>query len=222
MKNITIRIGDLAPDFVANTTNGEMRFHKWLDDSWGILLSHPSAFTAVCTTELGEVAKLKKEFDLRNTKVISISADTIESYEKWIHDINETQKTKVIFPLIADPEFMIARLFGMVHPAGSAHSIGRSVFIISPDKRINLIITYPASTGRNFEEIIRVIDSLQLATYKKIVTPANWRQGEDCVILPTLTNEEAKSLFPRGYNEIKPYLRFTPQPRVDYHLALVN
>jgi thioredoxin-dependent peroxiredoxin len=209
---MSIRLGDIAPDFVAETTQGTIKFHEWLGESWGILFSHPADFTPVCTTELGEVAKLKKEFDLRGTKIMAISADPISSHEKWINDINETQKTEVNYPLIADPEFKIAKLYDMVHPNVTDKFTVRSVYVIGPDKKVKLMITYPASTGRNFDEILRVVDSLQLTAYHKVATPANWRQGEDCVILPSVTNDEAKKLFPAGFKEIKPYLRMTRQP----------
>jgi thioredoxin-dependent peroxiredoxin len=209
---MSIRLGDIAPDFVAESTEGTVRFHEWLGESWGILFSHPADFTPVCTTELGEVAKLKKEFDLRDTKTIAISADTISSHEKWIKDINETQKTKVNYPLIADPEFKIAKLYGMIHPNVTDKFTVRSVYVIGPDKKVRLMISYPASTGRNFDEILRVVDSLQLTAYHKVATPANWKQGEDCVILTSITNEEAKELFPVGFKEVKPYLRLTRQP----------
>lgn len=213
-KNISfsIRLGDIAPDFIAETTQGIIKFHDWLGDCWGILFSHPADFTPVCTTELGAVAKIKKDFDIRNTKVIAISADPLPSHEKWIIDINETQGTDVNFPIIADPEFKIANLYGMVHPEVTDKFTVRSVYVIGPDKKVKLMITYPASTGRNFEELLRVVDSLQLTVYHKVATPANWQPGEDCVILTSVSNEEATKLFPAGFREVKPYLRLTPQP----------
>lgn len=208
----TIRLGDEAPNFEAQTTEGEINFHEWLGDSWGILFSHPADYTPVCTTELGTVAKYKKEFDKRNTKVIALSVDGLESHKDWVKDINETQNTTVNFPIIADEDHKVSKLYDMIHPnADSKHTV-RSVFVIAPDKTIKLIITYPASTGRNFDELLRVIDSLQLTAYHKVATPANWNDGDDCVIVPAVTNEDAKTLFPKGFDEVRPYLRMTPQP----------
>ena len=208
----TIRLGDEAPNFTALTTEGEINFHSWLGDSWGILFSHPADYTPVCTTELGIVAKYKEEFDKRNVKVIALSVDGIESHYGWIKDINETQNTIINFPIIADEDRKVATLYDMIHPNADDKMTVRSVFIIDPDKKVKLMITYPASTGRNFDELLRVIDSLQLTTYHKVATPANWNNGDDCVVIPSVTNEEIPSLFPKGYTEIKPYLRITPQP----------
>ncbi len=208
----TLRLGDKAPNFTAQTTEGEINFHEWLGDSWGILFSHPADYTPVCTTELGTVAKYKKEFDERNTKVIALSVDGLESHKDWIKDINETQHTTVNFPIIADEDHKVASLYDMIHPnADSKHTV-RSVFLIGPDKTVKLMITYPASTGRNFDELLRVIDSLQLTAYHKVATPANWNDGDDCVIVPAVSNEDATKMFPKGYTEVRPYLRMTPQP----------
>lgn len=208
----TIRLGDEAPNFNAQTTEGDINFHEWLGDSWGILFSHPADYTPVCTTELGTVAKYKKEFDKRNTKVIALSVDGLESHKDWIKDINETQHTTVNFPIIADEDHKVASLYDMIHPnADSKHTV-RSVFLIGPDKTVKLMITYPASTGRNFDELLRVIDSLQLTAYHKVATPANWNDGDDCVIVPAVSNEDATKMFPKGYTEVRPYLRMTPQP----------
>ena len=211
----TIRLGDVAPDFIAKTTEGEISFHKWLGDSWGILFSHPADYTPVCTTELGTVAKYKAQFDKRNVKVVALSVDGLESHYDWIKDINETQHTTVNFPIIADEDRKVSHLYDMIHPNASENFTVRSVFVIGPDKKIKLIITYPASTGRNFDELLRVIDSLQLTAYKKVATPANWQNGDDCVISTSVTKEEIPALFPKGYKEIKPYLRMTPQPSLN-------
>jgi thioredoxin-dependent peroxiredoxin len=209
----SIQLGDVAPDFKAKTTEGDIQFHQWIGKSWCILFSHPKAFTPVCTTELGEASRLKKEFEKRNVKIISLSVDGLESHLGWINDINETQQTKVNFPMIADPEAKIAHLYGMIHPHTNETFTVRSVFIIDPDKKVRLMMTYPASTGRNFSEILRVVDSLQLTTYHSVATPANWRQGEDCIIAPSITDpKEMKKKFPKGWKELKPYLRITPQP----------
>jgi len=207
-----LRLGDIAPNFTARSTEGEINFHEWLGDGWGVLFSHPADYTPVCTTELGTVAKYKPEFDKRNVKVIALSVDGLTSHYDWIKDINETQHTKVNFPIIADEDRKVANLYDMLHPNSDDKGTVRSVFIIGPDKKIKLTITYPASTGRNFDEILRVIDSLQLTAYQKLATPANWNNGDDCVVLPSVTNEEIPGLFPKGYTEIKPYLRITPQP----------
>lgn len=208
----TIRLGDEAPNFTAQTTEGEINFHEWLGDSWGILFSHPADYTPVCTTELGTVAKYKKEFDKRNVKAIALSVDGLESHKGWIKDINDTQDTTVNFPIIADEDHKVADLYDMIHPnADSKHTV-RSVFLIAPDKTVKLTITYPASTGRNFDEVLRVIDSLQLTAYHKVATPANWNDGDDCVIVPAVSNEEASTMFPKGYKEVRSYLRMTPQP----------
>lgn len=207
-----LRLGDEAPNFIAKTTEGEINFHNWLGDSWGILFSHPADYTPVCTTELGTVAKYTNEFNKRNVKVAALSVDGLESHHGWIKDINETQNTTVNFPIIADDDKKVSELYDMIHPNADSKLTVRSVFIIGPDKKIKLTITYPASTGRNFDELLRVIDSLQLTAYHKVATPANWNQGEDCVIAPSVTNEEIPELFPKGHKEIKPYLRMTPQP----------
>ncbi len=211
----TIRLGDVAPNFTAKTTEGEINFHEWLGDSWGILFSHPADYTPVCTTELGTVAKYKAEFDKRNVKVLALSVDGLESHYDWIKDVNETQHTTVNFPIIADEDRKVSELYDMIHPNASAKFTVRSVFVIGADKTIKLIITYPASTGRNFDELLRVIDSLQLTAYQKVATPANWQNGDDCVIVPTVSLEEIPKLFPKGYTEIKPYLRMTPQPNLN-------
>ncbi|WP_299312956.1 peroxiredoxin [uncultured Aquimarina sp.] len=207
-----LRLGDEAPNFKAQTTEGEIDFHNWMGDSWGILFSHPADYTPVCTTELGTVAKYTEEFDKRNVKVAALSVDGLESHRGWIKDINETQDTTVNFPIIADEDRKVSELYDMIHPKADSQLTVRSVFVIGPDKKIKLTITYPASTGRNFDELLRVVDSLQLTAYHKVATPANWNQGEDCVISPSVSNEEIPVLFPKGHTEIKPYLRMTPQP----------
>lgn len=210
----TIRLGDEAPNFKASTTEGDIDFHNWLGDSWGILFSHPADYTPVCTTELGTVAKYKEKFDKRNVKVAALSVDGLESHHGWVKDINETQNTAVNFPIIADEDRKVATLYDMIHPNADSKLTVRSVFIIDPNKKIKLTITYPASTGRNFDELLRVIDSLQLTTYHKVATPANWENGQDCVIVPSVSNEEIPALFPKGHTEVKPYLRTTPQPNL--------
>jgi thioredoxin-dependent peroxiredoxin len=209
---MALRLGDEAPNFTADTTQGTVNFHDYLGDSWGILFSHPKDFTPVCTTELGYVAKIKPEFDKRNVKVIGLSVDPVESHVRWEGDIAETQGTAVNFPMIGDPDRSVANLYDMIHPNANDTLTVRSVFIIGPDKKIKLIITYPASTGRNFDEILRVIDSLQLTMYHKVATPVNWTDGQDVIIVPALSDEDAKPLFPKGWNTLKPYLRVTPQP----------
>ncbi len=209
---MALRLGDIAPDFTTETTEGTISFHNWLGDSWGVLFSHPADFTPVCTTELGKLARLKGEFDKRNVKVIAISVDGVESHNGWIKDINETQSCTVNFPIIADPEAKVATLYDMIHPNASEKFTVRSVFVIGPDKKIKLTITYPASTGRNFEELLRVIDSLQLTANYSVATPADWKDGEDVVITPAVKDEEAVTKFPKGINRVKPYLRLTPQP----------
>jgi thioredoxin-dependent peroxiredoxin len=211
---MAIRLGEPAPDFTAETTEGTIKFHEWLGSSWGVLFSHPADFTPVCTTELGEVAKLKGDFDKRNVKVIALSADPLDSHKKWIGDINETQKTVVNYPLIADPEFKIANLYDMVHPAVTDKFTVRSVFVIGPDKKVKLTITYPAATGRNFDEILRVIDSLQLTAGYSVATPVNWKHGEDVIITTAVKDEDIPAKFPKGHKRIKPYLRTTPQPNI--------
>ncbi len=209
---MTVRLGDIAPDFTADTTQGKIEFHDWLGDSWGVLFSHPKDFTPVCTTELGYVAKIKPEFDKRNVKVIGLSVDSVESHTKWEEDIAETQGTPVNFPMIGDPDRQVADLYDMIHPNASDTMTVRSVFIIGPDKKVKLTLTYPASTGRNFDEILRVIDSLQLTAKYKVATPANWVDGNDVIIGGPVTNEEAEKLFPQGWTTVKPYLRVLPQP----------
>ena len=209
---MTVRLGDTAPDFTADTTQGKIEFHDWLGDYWGVLFSHPKDFTPVCTTELGYVAKIKPEFDKRNVKVIGLSVDSVESHEKWEADIEETQGTAVNFPMIGDPDRQVADLYDMIHPNASDTLTVRSVFIIGPDKKVKLTLTYPASTGRNFDEILRVIDSLQLTAKYKVATPANWVDGNDVIIGGPVTNEEAEKLFPQGWTTVKPYLRVLPQP----------
>ncbi len=211
---MSLRLGDIAPDFTAETTVGSINFHEYLGDSWGILFSHPADYTPVCTTELGAAAKLKAEFDKRNVKMIALSVDGIASHHSWIKDINETQHTEVNFPIIADEDKKISELYDMIHPNANESFTVRSVFIIGKDKKVKLIITYPASTGRNFDELLRVIDSLQLTANYSVATPANWKNGEDVVIAPAIKNEDIPQKFPKGYKEIKPYLRTTPQPNL--------
>ena len=208
---MSLRLGDLAPDFTADTTEGTVSFHEWLGGGWGVLFSHPADFTPVCTTELGEVAKLKKAFADRGVKVLAVSVDPMDSHHEWIKDINETQNTTINFPLIADPDRTVAELYDMIHPGEDDKATVRSVFIVGPDKKIKLTITYPASTGRNFDEILRVIDSLQLTADHKLATPVNWRAGEDCIIVPAVSDEEAAERFSE-VRRIKPYLRYTPAP----------
>jgi alkyl hydroperoxide reductase subunit AhpC len=208
----TLRLGDIAPDFEAETTQGKIHFHEWLGDSWGVLFSHPADFTPVCTTELGTVANYYSEFVKRNTKVIALSVDGLDSHLEWIKDINETQNTIVNFPIIADEDQKIATLYDMIHPNANDKFTVRSVFIIGSDKKIKLILTYPASTGRNFDEILRVIDSLQLTANYSVATPANWKDGEDVVISPAIKDEDIPAKFPKGFQRIKNYLRMTPQP----------
>lgn len=212
---MSLKLGEIAPDFTAQTTEGEISFHDWLGDSWGILFSHPADFTPVCTTELGEVARLKAEFDKRNTKVIAVSVDNLESHNRWVPDINETQQTIVNFPIIADEDRKVAELYSMIHQSANDKLTVRSVFIIGPDKKIKLTITYPASTGRNFREIIRVLDSLQLTANYSVATPVNWENGQDCIISPAIKDEDIPAKFPKGHKVIKPYLRTTPQPNID-------
>ena len=211
----TIRLGDEAPNFTAMSTEGTINFHDWLGDSWGVLFSHPADYTPVCTTELGTVAKYKAEFDKRNVKVVALSVDGVESHKGWINDINETQHTTVNFPIIADEDRNVSELYDMIHPNADSKLTVRSVFVFDTDKKVKLMITYPASTGRNFDEILRVIDSLQLTAYHKVATPANWNVGDDCVIVPSVANEQIAELFPKGYEEVKPYLRMTPQPNLN-------
>lgn len=209
-----IRLGDEAPNFTAQSSEGEINFHEWLGESWGILFSHPADYTPVCTTELGTVAKYKPEFEKRNVKTVALSVDGVSSHQGWIKDINETQNTTVDFPIIADEDKKVSKLYDMIHPNSDNNLTVRSVFIIDPNKKVKLIIVYPASTGRNFDELLRVIDSLQLTAYHKVATPANWNHGDDCVIVPAVANEQIPELFPKGHKEVKPYLRLTPQPNL--------
>lgn len=209
---MAIRLGDIAPNFVAESSVGELNFYEFLGDSWGILFSHPADFTPVCTTELGMTSKLKPEFEKRNTRVLALSVDDANDHRKWINDINETQNTAVDFPIIADKERKVSELYDFIHPNASATATVRSLLIIDSDKKVRLIITYPASTGRNFNEILRVLDSLQLVDSHKIATPVNWNDGDDVIVPATLSTEDAKKVFPKGVIELKPYLRFTPQP----------
>lgn len=210
----TLRLGDIAPDFTAVSTEGDIRFHEWLGTSWGVLFSHPADYTPVCTTELGAASKLKSEFDKRNVKVAALSVDGLESHKGWIKDINETQGTTVNFPIIADADKNVSGLYDMIHPNASETFTVRSVFVIGPDKKVKLIITYPASTGRNFHELLRVIDSLQLTANYSVATPANWEHGQDVVITPAIKTEDAAAKFPKGFTVVKPYLRLTPQPDI--------
>jgi alkyl hydroperoxide reductase subunit AhpC len=209
---MAIRIGDQAPDFTAETTEGKVNLYEYLGDSWGVLFSHPKDFTPVCTTELGTVARLKPEFDKRNTKVIGLSVDPVDSHQRWAGDIEETQGSKLNYPLIGDEDHKVADLYDMIHPNANDTLTVRSVFVIGPDKKVKLTLTYPASTGRNFDELLRVIDSLQLTSGYSVATPADWKQGEDVIISPAISNEDAKAKFPKGFKELKPYLRLTPQP----------
>lgn len=209
---MALRLGDEAPNFTAETTEGTVNYHEWLGSSWGILFSHPKDYTPVCTTELGAMARITEEFKKRNVKVLAISVDQLDSHKGWIKDINETQNCSVSYPIIADPERKVANLYDMIHPNALDNMTVRSVFIIGPDKKVKLMITYPASTGRNFEEILRVVDSLQLTANFKVATPVNWKDGDDCIIVPAVSNEDAEKLFPKGYKAVKPYLRVTPQP----------
>jgi alkyl hydroperoxide reductase subunit AhpC len=209
---MAIRLGDEAPDFTAQTTEGEVNFHDWLGNSWGVLFSHPKDFTPVCTTELGYTAKLKPEFEKRNVKVIGLSVDPLESHSGWAKDIEETQGVALNFPVIADSDRKVSDLYDMIHPNASDTFTVRSVYVIGPDKKVKLTITYPASTGRNFDEILRVIDSLQLTANYSVATPVNWKDGDDCIIVPAVSDEQAKEKFPAGWKTLKPYLRVTPQP----------
>lgn len=209
---MTLRLGDEAPNFTAQTTMGEINFHEWLGDSWGVFFSHPADFTPVCTTELGTVSKYREQFKARNVKTIALSVDSLDSHHEWVKDINETQNTVLDYPIIADEDKSIATMYDMLHPNSTVNLTVRSVFIIGADKKIKLMLTYPASTGRNFDEILRVIDSLQLTANYSVATPANWKDGEDVVISPSITNEDIPAKFSKGYTEIKPYLRTTPQP----------
>jgi alkyl hydroperoxide reductase subunit AhpC len=210
---MALQLGDIAPDFEADTTEGHIRFHDWIGDSWAILFSHPKNFTPICTTELGYTAKLKPEFDKRNVKVLGLSVDQLASHEQWANDIKETQGHALNFPLIADPERKVANLYGMIHPNASDTLTVRSVFVIGPDKKIKLTLTYPASTGRNFDEVLRVIDSLQLTSKHQVATPVNWKSGEDVIIVPSVSDEDAKKKYPNGWTAPRPYLRIIPQPQ---------
>lgn len=209
---MALQLGDVVPDFTAPTTEGEINFHEWLGDSWGVLFSHPADFTPVCTTELGEVAKLKDQFLKRNAKVIGLSVDPVDKHVEWEKDIAETQGQAVNFPMIGDPDRKVATLYGMIHPNASGTLTVRSVFIIDPSKKLRLTITYPASTGRNFQEILRVLDSLQLTDNYSVATPVNWKDGDDVIITTAVSDEDAKTKFPKGFKTLKPYLRLTPQP----------
>jgi len=209
---MSLRLGDIAPDFEANTTQGPIKFHEWLGDSWGLLFSHPADFTPVCTTELGKTALLQGEFQKRNVKVLAVSVDDIDSHNRWIPDINEVNNTEVNFPIIADEGRKVAELYDMIHPNASEKATVRSVFIVGPDKKIKLTLTYPASTGRNFTEILRVVDSLQLTANYSVATPADWKDGEDVIVVPAVSTADAEKKFPKGLSIVKPYLRYTPQP----------
>jgi alkyl hydroperoxide reductase subunit AhpC len=209
---MSLRLGDIAPNFKANTSSGEIDFYEYLGDSWGVLFSHPADYTPVCTTELGKTALLKSEFEKRNVKVLALSVDSLEKHKGWINDINETQHTTVNFPIIADEDKSIANAYGMIHPNASETFTVRSLFIIGPDKKVKLMITYPASTGRNFIEVLRVIDSLQLTSVYSVATPADWKEGENVIVVPAVSTEDALKKFPKGVDIVKPYLRYTPQP----------
>jgi thioredoxin-dependent peroxiredoxin len=209
---MALQLGDQVPDFTQDSSQGPINFYEWAGDSWVVLFSHPADYTPVCTTELGAVAKLSAEFEKRNVKTIALSVDTADSHQGWICDINETQSATVNYPILADPDRKVADLYGMIHPNSLNNLTVRSVFIIDPAKKLRLTITYPASTGRNFDEILRVIDSLQLTDNYSVATPVNWKDGDDCVVVPSIPTEEAKQKFPKGVEEIKPYLRMTPQP----------
>jgi len=211
---VAVQLGDTAPDFTQESTAGPIHFHDWAGESWVVLFSHPKDYTPVCTTELGALAKLKPEFDKRNVKVIGLSVDGVKDHEGWSHDIAETQGAALNFPLLADADRKVSSLYGMIHPNADNTMTVRSVFIIGPDKKVKLTLTYPASTGRNFQELLRVIDSLQLTADYKVATPADWKHGEDVIIVPAVTNEQADTLFPKGYKQIKPYLRTTKQPNL--------
>jgi thioredoxin-dependent peroxiredoxin len=210
---MTLRLGDVVPDFTQDSTDGVINFHEWIGDQWAILFSHPKDFTPVCTTELGEVARLKPEFDSRNVKAIALSVDDVASHNGWVGDIEETQGSKLNFPILADPDRKVSDLYDMIHPNANNTLTVRSVFIIDPNKKLRLTLTYPASTGRNFAEILRVIDSLQLTDNYSVATPVNWTDGGDCVIVPSIQDpQEIEAKFPKGYTALKPYLRMTPQP----------
>jgi alkyl hydroperoxide reductase subunit AhpC len=210
--NMAVRIGDVAPDFEQESTEGRIKFHDFIGDGWAILFSHPKDFTPVCTTELGYLAKLKPEFDKRNTKILGLSVDPVADHTRWAKDIEETQGAKLNYPLLADADRKVSDLYDMIHPNANDTLTVRSVFVVGPDKKVKLMITYPASTGRNFDEILRVLDSLQLTANYKVATPVNWKDGEDCIVVPSVSDEDAKKLFPKGFKSVKPYLRVTPQP----------
>jgi len=210
---MALQLGDSAPDFEADTTLGKINFYSWLGNSWAVLFSHPKDYTPVCTTELGATAKLKREFEQRGVKVIGLSVDSLQDHVGWKSDIEQTQGATVDFPMIADPELRVANLYGMIHPNASDRFTVRSVFVIDPKKKIRLTLNYPASTGRNFDEILHVIDSLQLTDQFKVATPVNWKQGQDVIIIPSVSNDDAKKLFPAGWKEVRPYLRVVAQPR---------
>jgi len=212
---MSLRLGDTAPNFKAQTTAGEIDFYEYLGDSWGLLFSHPADYTPVCTTELGRTALLNDEFAKRNVKVLAVSVDPLDKHHGWVNDINETQNCTVNFPIIADEDRKVAELYDMIHPNASLTATVRSVFIVGPDKKIKLTLTYPASTGRNFFEILRVIDSLQLTADHSVATPANWNHGEDVIVVPAVSTEDAIKKFPKGVKIVKPYLRYTPQPNID-------
>jgi alkyl hydroperoxide reductase subunit AhpC len=209
---MSLRLGDTAPDFTQDSTHGPINFHEWAGDSWVVLFSHPADYTPVCTTELGRVAQLKAEFDKRNVKPIALSVDNLEDHAGWSKDIEDTQQTTLNYPILADVDKKVSDLYDMVHPAANAKVTVRTVFVIDPQKKVRLTLTYPPSTGRNFDEILRVIDSLQLTDYHQVATPADWKDGDDCVVVPSIPTEEAREKFPKGVTEIRPYLRMTPQP----------
>ena len=211
---MALRLGDTAPNFSAETTHGKINFHDWLGDSWGIIFSHPKDYTPVCTTELGYMSKIKPEFDKRNVKILALSVDQVDTHKGWIGDINETQNTIVNYPIIADTDRKVSNLYDMIHPNADDTLTVRSVFVIGPDKKVKLSITYPASTGRNFEEVLRVVDSLQLTSDYQLATPVNWKKGEDCIVVPSIPTEDIQKKFPKGFREIKSYLRYTPQPDI--------
>ena len=211
---MALRLGDTAPNFSAETTHGKINFHDWLGDSWGILFSHPKDYTPVCTTELGYMSKIKPEFDKRNVKILALSVDQVDTHKGWIGDINETQNTIVNYPIIADPDRKVSNLYDMIHPNADNNSTVRTLFIIGPDKKVKLSLTYPPSTGRNFQEVIRVLDSLQLTANHQVATPADWQQGDDCVVLPAIKTEDIPSKFPKGHKVVKPFIRTTPQPNL--------
>lgn len=210
---MALQLGDLAPDFTQDSTEGPIRFHQWIEGKWAVLFSHPRDFTPVCTTELAAAARLKRDFDARGVKVVGLSVDSVDDHRRWSKDIEETQGTAPNFPMLADADRKVANLYGMIHPNASDTMTVRSVFVIGPDKKVKLTLTYPASTGRNFDEVLRVIDSLQLTANHKVATPANWKQGGDCIIVPSVSDDDAKKLFPQGFEVKKPYLRIVKQPK---------